>query len=50
MLFKLSLTKVMIVVALSVLLFGVPLMAFLVTIKEKYRKRRQQGEHASWPS
>ena len=47
MLFGLSLTKVLVVLSLAVLLFGVPLMGFIVTIVERRRKesrRVRRGE------
>ncbi|MCZ6792015.1 MAG: hypothetical protein O7J95_00205 [Planctomycetota bacterium] len=48
MLFGLSLTKLMVVVAIGVLFFAVPLMSFLITIKERHaRKSRKRGAD-SW--
>lgn len=43
MLFGLSLTKVMVVIALAVLLFGVPLMSLIIAWKDRHDKEARKG-------
>jgi hypothetical protein len=46
MAFGWSLTKLMVVLAAAVLLFGVPLLTFLVILKERYEKRTKRNRRS----
>lgn len=48
MLFGLSLTKIMVVIALGLFFFAVPLISFLVTIKARRLKKSRKGGGGSW--
>ena len=44
MIFGLTLTKFAMVLALAVLLFGVPLMSLIITLRERGKDRSRKGE------
>jgi hypothetical protein len=45
MAFGWSFPKLMVVISVAFLLFGVPLMAFLMALRERRRRRKRESHH-----